>query len=120
MEMHPTVRMKLKIKQHSGGGKTRIEYPLGAGISWPSETTRMAPPYGDRDPPFRGGGGGGGSALIYHSLGNLESSRSVCPFRPGHHSLVYQRLLHWGKIKLDRRYFKLIQRAVSYTDIILR
>jgi len=33
MEMHPTVRMKLKIKQHSGRGTTRIEYPLGVELA---------------------------------------------------------------------------------------
>lgn len=86
IEMHPTVRMKLKIKQHSGGETTRIESnPSG-------DHTNGAPIWRGR--PCFGLQKVGGSALIYHSLGSLQSSRSVYPFRPGHHSIAYERLLH--------------------------
>lgn len=94
IEMHPTVRMKLKIKQHSGGETTRIESnPSGACSSGATKDhTNGAPIWRGR--PCLGLQKVGGSALIYHSLGSLQSSRSVYPFHPGHHSIAYERLLH--------------------------
>jgi len=95
IEMHPTVRMKLKIKQHSGGETTRIESnPSGACSSGATKDHTNGAPIWRGETLLGSPGGWGGSALIYHSLGSLQSSRSVYPFRPGHHSIAYERLLH--------------------------